>query len=124
MQVVLGGVDIEKEETYDQAIRVERAIVHEQYRESPVALHNDIGEAERDPAVQERSPSFEVYSRIRRGGVRNVLLFGSPSRSLAPARSHDGAVLRQGDPLRQDGLPAQPGLQQRDRVRHLGVGRD
>lgn len=44
MQVVLGGVDIEKEETYDQAIPVVRAIVHEQYRESPFALHNDIGE--------------------------------------------------------------------------------
>lgn len=44
MQVVLGGVDLEKDETYAQAIRVERAIVHEQYRESPFALHNDIGE--------------------------------------------------------------------------------
>lgn len=44
MQVVLGGVDIEKDETYDQAIQVERAIVHEHYRESPFALHNDIGE--------------------------------------------------------------------------------
>lgn len=44
MQVVLGGVDIEKDETSDQAIEVEQAIVHEQYRESPFALHNDIGE--------------------------------------------------------------------------------
>lgn len=44
MQVVLGGVDIEKDEAYDQAIQVERAIVHEHYRESPFALHNDIGE--------------------------------------------------------------------------------
>lgn len=44
MQVVLGGVDIEKDEAHDQAIQVERAIVHEQYRESPFALHNDIGE--------------------------------------------------------------------------------
>eukprot|EP00066_Takifugu_rubripes_P015406 XP_011604672.1 PREDICTED: hyaluronan-binding protein 2-like [Takifugu rubripes] len=42
MQVVLGGVYIEKDETYDQAIQVERAIVHEHYRESPFALHNDI----------------------------------------------------------------------------------
>lgn len=44
MQVVLGGVDIEKDETCDQAIGVERAVVHEQYRESSFALHNDIGE--------------------------------------------------------------------------------
>lgn len=42
--MVLGGVDIEKDETYDQAVQVERAVVHEQYRESPFALHNDIGE--------------------------------------------------------------------------------
>lgn len=44
MQVVLGGVDIEKNEAYDQVIPVERAIVHEEYKESPFALHNDVGE--------------------------------------------------------------------------------
>ncbi|KAK5850894.1 hypothetical protein PBY51_001731 [Eleginops maclovinus] len=42
MQVVLGGVDIAKDEVYDQVIPVENAIVHELYRESPFALHNDI----------------------------------------------------------------------------------
>ncbi|KAJ0060352.1 hypothetical protein NL108_010134 [Boleophthalmus pectinirostris] len=42
MQVVLGGVDIERQEVYDQTIPVERAVVHENYRESPFALHNDI----------------------------------------------------------------------------------
>ncbi|KAF7666530.1 hypothetical protein LDENG_00103000 [Lucifuga dentata] len=42
MQVVLGGVDIEKEEEYDQVIPVEKAIVHENYKESPFALHNDV----------------------------------------------------------------------------------
>lgn len=45
MQVVLGGVDIEKDEIYDQVVPVEKAIVHENYRESPFALHNDVGEA-------------------------------------------------------------------------------
>lgn len=43
MQVVLGGVDLDKAEQYDQTIPVQRAIVHENYKESPFALHNDIG---------------------------------------------------------------------------------
>lgn len=47
MQVVLGGVDIEKDEIYDQVVPVEKAIVHENYRKSPFALHNDVGEAHR-----------------------------------------------------------------------------
>lgn len=47
MQVVLGGVDIEKNEVFDQVIPVERAIVHEQYRQSPFALYNDVGEEHR-----------------------------------------------------------------------------
>ncbi|XP_022598048.1 hyaluronan-binding protein 2-like [Seriola dumerili] len=42
MQVVLGGVDIEKDEVYDQVIAVEKAVVHEEYKETPFALHNDI----------------------------------------------------------------------------------
>ncbi|XP_058476929.1 hyaluronan-binding protein 2 [Solea solea] len=42
MQVVLGGVDIEKHEEYDQVIPVVRAIVHENYKRSPFALHNDV----------------------------------------------------------------------------------
>ncbi|XP_051274058.1 hyaluronan-binding protein 2-like isoform X1 [Dicentrarchus labrax] len=42
MQVVLGGVDIEKDEVYEQVIPVEKAIVHEDYKESPFALHNDV----------------------------------------------------------------------------------
>lgn len=45
MRVVLGGVDIQKDETYDQVIPVERAIVHESYNQSPFALYNDVGEA-------------------------------------------------------------------------------
>lgn len=47
MQVVLGGVDIEKDEVYDQVIPVEKAIVHEEYKESPFALHNDVGEVQK-----------------------------------------------------------------------------
>lgn len=45
MRVVLGGVDIHKDEMYDQVIPVERAIVHEGYNQSPFALYNDVGEA-------------------------------------------------------------------------------
>uniref|UniRef100_A0A8C6WGT5 trypsin n=1 Tax=Neogobius melanostomus TaxID=47308 RepID=A0A8C6WGT5_9GOBI len=43
MQVVLGGVDIEKHEVYNQIVPVERAIVHENYRYTPLAIYNDIG---------------------------------------------------------------------------------
>uniref|UniRef100_A0AAQ4QGR0 trypsin n=1 Tax=Gasterosteus aculeatus aculeatus TaxID=481459 RepID=A0AAQ4QGR0_GASAC len=42
MQVVLGGVDLEKDEIYDQVIPVEKAVVHEDYRETPFVLYNDI----------------------------------------------------------------------------------
>ncbi|KAK9530358.1 hypothetical protein VZT92_011863 [Zoarces viviparus] len=44
MQVVLGGVDLEKDEIYDQVIPVEKAIVHEDYKKTlnPFVLHNDI----------------------------------------------------------------------------------
>jgi len=44
MQVVLGGVDIEKEEIFDQVIPVAKAIVHENYKQTPAALQNDVGE--------------------------------------------------------------------------------
>ena len=43
MRVVLGGVDIEKDEAFDQTIDVEKAIIHEKYREETFALYNDIG---------------------------------------------------------------------------------
>ncbi|XP_056285103.1 hyaluronan-binding protein 2 [Pseudoliparis swirei] len=42
MQVVLGGVDIEKEEIFDQVIPVAKAIVHENYKQTPAALQNDV----------------------------------------------------------------------------------
>ncbi|XP_029384169.1 hyaluronan-binding protein 2 isoform X2 [Echeneis naucrates] len=41
-QVVLGGVNIDKEEEMDQIIPVIQTIVHENYRETPSALYNDI----------------------------------------------------------------------------------
>lgn len=55
LQVVLGGVDIEKDEASDQVIPVEKVIVHEHYRETPSALHNDIGEVH---SPTERKASF------------------------------------------------------------------
>ncbi len=35
MLVVLGGVDIEEDEVYNQVIPVDQAVVHELYNESP-----------------------------------------------------------------------------------------
>lgn len=41
-QVVLGGVDTDKQEMTDQNIPVIQTIVHEKYRETPFAVYNDI----------------------------------------------------------------------------------
>ncbi|TWW81239.1 Hepatocyte growth factor activator [Takifugu flavidus] len=41
-QVVLGGVNINKQEDMDQTIPVIRTIVHENYRDAGVAIYNDI----------------------------------------------------------------------------------
>lgn len=43
MQVVLGGVDLEKLEPEDQAVAVERYIMHENYTEIDDVQYNDIG---------------------------------------------------------------------------------
>lgn len=43
IQVVLGGVDVDKEEASDQTIPVIRTIIHEHYRDTRVAVYNDIG---------------------------------------------------------------------------------
>lgn len=45
MQVELGGVTLHKKEDFEQIIAVEKALIHEKYRESPDALHNDVGES-------------------------------------------------------------------------------
>ncbi|KAM6956199.1 hyaluronan-binding protein 2-like [Aplochiton taeniatus] len=42
MQVVLGGLSLALNEPYEQSIRVEQSIVHENYRETPSAVYNDI----------------------------------------------------------------------------------
>lgn len=42
-QVVLGGVNIDKAEEFDQTIPVIQTIVHENYRETRAAVYNDIG---------------------------------------------------------------------------------
>lgn len=43
MQVVMGGVDIEKPEDFDQTVPVERTIIHEDYRLTPLEIYSDIG---------------------------------------------------------------------------------
>lgn len=45
-QVVLGGVNIDKQEDMDQTIPVIRTIVHENYRDVRVAVYNDIGRSD------------------------------------------------------------------------------
>lgn len=44
MQVVMGGLSLNMEEPTEQTIQVEEAIVHENYRETPKAVYNDIGD--------------------------------------------------------------------------------
>lgn len=44
MQVVMGGLSLDMEEPTEQTINVEEAIVHENYRETPSAVYNDIGD--------------------------------------------------------------------------------
>lgn len=43
MQVVLGGVDIQKNEAIDQTVGVEDYITHENYEDIDNVLYNDIG---------------------------------------------------------------------------------
>ncbi|XP_056292235.1 hyaluronan-binding protein 2-like isoform X2 [Pseudoliparis swirei] len=42
MQVVVGGLSLNTKESTEQTLKVEEAIVHENYRESPAAVYNDI----------------------------------------------------------------------------------
>lgn len=43
MQVAVGGLSLDMDEPTEQTIKVEEAIVHENYRETPAAVYNDIG---------------------------------------------------------------------------------
>lgn len=43
MQVVLGGLDFGKKESFEQTLAVEKTIVHEGYKETSQAVYNDIG---------------------------------------------------------------------------------
>ncbi|KAM9847501.1 hyaluronan-binding protein 2 [Aulostomus maculatus] len=42
MQVVMGGLSLNEEEPSEQIVKVEEAIVHENYRETPTAVYKDI----------------------------------------------------------------------------------
>lgn len=44
MQVVMGGLSLDADEPTEQTLRVEEAIRHENYRETPNAVYNDIGD--------------------------------------------------------------------------------
>ena len=44
MQVVAGGLTLDTPEPMEQTVSVERAIRHEDYRETSAAVYNDIGE--------------------------------------------------------------------------------
>lgn len=43
MQVVMGGLSLDMEETTEQTLNVEEVIVHEGYRDTSAAVYNDIG---------------------------------------------------------------------------------
>ena len=43
MEAVLGGVSLGMEESTEQTLQVEETIIHENYRETPAAVQNDIG---------------------------------------------------------------------------------
>ncbi|XP_042341984.1 hyaluronan-binding protein 2-like [Plectropomus leopardus] len=43
MQVVMGGLSLDAEESTEQTVKVEEAIRHENYRETQTAVYNDIG---------------------------------------------------------------------------------
>lgn len=51
MEVVMGGLSLNIDESTEQTLRVEEAIRHENYRETPSAVYNDIG----DPRLAPRS---------------------------------------------------------------------
>ncbi|XP_077470117.1 factor VII-activating protease [Stigmatopora argus] len=42
MQVVMGGLSLDADEPTEQVFNVKDAIVHEDYRETPISVHNDI----------------------------------------------------------------------------------
>lgn len=44
MEVVMGGLSLNIDEPTEQTLRVEEAIRHENYRETPSAVYNDIGD--------------------------------------------------------------------------------
>ena len=44
IEAVLGTVSLGMEESTEQTLQVEEAIIHENYRETPSAVENDIGD--------------------------------------------------------------------------------
>ena len=57
MQVAMGGLSLETEQDTEQIVDVEEAIVHENYKETPSAVYNDIG----DPCLS------LIYKKFRKG---------------------------------------------------------
>lgn len=55
MQVVLGAQALDYDEPTQQILRVEDIIVHENFRETPSAVYNDIGD-----------PSLSIYFTLSR----------------------------------------------------------
>lgn len=124
MQVVMGGVDIKKDEAFDQVIPVERAIVHDDYNEGPFAIHNDVGEMQRLKSfhhlVQMKLKHRNLLSSCVSGS--SVLCFVPLLCSHATAESRQQTVLCQRNTFCKDGLPATPAVRQWDRVCDLRMG--
>lgn len=69
MQVVMGGLTLNTTEETKQTVRVQEAILHENFRETPTAVYNDIG----DPRL------FYLCVRIERLRKSNFLERERPS---------------------------------------------
>lgn len=119
MRVVLGGVDIEKDEAYESQSR----------RPSCTRLTTRLPSLSTMTLVRLRCSSalhtvhplilFQLF-----GDYLHFLFFPCAfPRSPAPASSHRQAILCKGDSLCEDGLSDQSAVQQRHRVRDLRVGR-
>lgn len=46
MQVVMGDLSLNMMEGTEQTLKVEEVIVHENFRETPTAVYNDIGDSQ------------------------------------------------------------------------------
>lgn len=64
MEVVMGGLTLNTTEKTEQTLRVEEAIVHENYKETPTAVYNDIGDLHLCLILYQRSTDISNSIRM------------------------------------------------------------